>query len=369
MLKKRILIFPFDLMSHYLRCITLAQNYKEYDILFAHSDKYDVFVKKAGFGSFKVETFNSQEVMNCAGKFDFSWLNLNSIENIFLAQKQVIKDYKPYMVIGDTSPTLKMAAEILGVKYISLMNGYMTRFYAHVRPVSRNHYSYQYVSKLPPKIADTITAFAERMAFKQIHKPFRNIRKKYGLRNITDYLSELEGDENLICDEIYLFPQKNLPKNYKVIGPLLFSSKQDELPLLAQLDQTKPTICVCLGSSGNIKALSFLSEKEYSCVNIIVAGDQEQVINGNHVYHKDFVNLEKILPRCSFLICHGGNGTIYEALRHKTYMLCLTSHFEQEWNVKRIEQLNLGILIDDSPQELINKQLELVVQNKKAIVL
>lgn len=369
MLKKRILIFPFDLMSHYLRCITLAQNYKEYDVLFAYSEKYDIFVRKAGFGSFKVDAFNAEEVMACAKEFNFSWLNYDSIERVFLAQSKVIKEFKPYMVIGDTSPTLKMAAETNFIKYIALMNGYMSKFYDGVRPVSRTHYSYEYVSKLPVKMGELITQVAEGAAFKKIHKPFRNIRKKYGLRDVTDYLSELEGDENLICDEDYLFPQKKLPEWYTVIGPLFYASNETEEKLLSQLDENRPTICVCLGSSGNIKALSFLSEKEYSCVNIIVAGDQEQVINGNHVYHKDFVNLEKILPRCSFLICHGGNGTIYEALRHKTYMLCLTSHFEQEWNVKRIEQLNLGILIDDSPQELINKQLELVVQNKKAIVL
>jgi UDP:flavonoid glycosyltransferase YjiC (YdhE family) len=95
-------------MSHYLRCIALAQNYKDYDILFAYSDKYDVFVRKAGFGSFKVETFNAELVLECAQKFNFSWLNLNDIETIFLSQKQVIKDYKPYMVIGDTSPTLSI---------------------------------------------------------------------------------------------------------------------------------------------------------------------------------------------------------------------------------------------------------------------
>ncbi len=355
-------------MSHYLRCVVLAQNYKEYDILFAYSEKYDVFVRKAGFGSFKVDTFNAEEVMNCARKFDFAWLNLNDIERVFLSQKQVIKDYKPDMVIGDTCPTLKMAAEILGVKYVSLMNGYMTKFYDGVRQVSRTHYSYKYVSELPPKIGDSITVFAERMAFKKIHKPFRNLRKKYGLKNIHDYLSELEGDENLICDDKFLFPQKKLPDSYKIIGPLYYSSNNTEEELISSLDDKKPTICVCLGSSGNLSALAFLSEARYSFVNIIVAGDSERFINGAHVYHKEFINLDKLLPKCDLLICHGGNGTIYEALRHKIYMLCLTSHFEQEWNVKRLEQLNLGILIDGSPEELINKEFEKIVQNKKASV-
>ncbi len=356
-------------MSHYLRCITLAQSYIEYDVLFAYSPKYDIFVRKAGFESFKVDAFNAEEVMACAKEFNFSWLNYDSIERVFLAQSKVIKEFKPYMVIGDTSPTLKMAAEVNVIKYIALMNGYMSKFYDGVRPVSRTHYSYEYVNKLPLKLGDVITKFAEKAAFKKVHRPFRVLRKKYGLKHVPDYLSELDGDENLICDEDYLFPQKNLPQWYTVIGPLFYSSNNMEKKLLSQLDGNKPTICVCLGSSGNINELSFLSYEKYSCLNIIVAGDKDRVINGSHIYHKDFVNLDKILPKCSFLICHGGNGTIYEALRHKTYMLCLTSHFEQEWNVKRLERLNLGILINDEPEEFINKQLEKIVKNKKAIAL
>lgn len=356
-------------MSHYLRCIALAQNYKDYDVLFAYSEKYDGFVRKAGYGSFTVDTFDAGEVMECAMKFDFSWLSLNRVEHVFLSQKQIIKDYKPDMVIGDTCPTLKMAAEILGIKYISLMNGYMTKFYSHVRQVSRTHYSYKYVSKLPPKIGDAITTFAERAAFKQIHKPFKIVRRKFGLKKVNDYLSELEGDENLICDEAYLFPQKKLPDSYKIIGPLYYSSFDTEEILLLSLDKKKPTICVCLGSSGNLNALTFLSDTKYSFVNIIIAADSKFAINGTHIYHKDFINLDKVLPKCSLLICHGGNGTIYEALRHNVFMLCLTSHFEQEWNVKRLEQLNLGILINDSPEEFIKQYLDKVLQNKKAIAL
>lgn len=352
-------------MSHYLRCITLAKRYEEYDVLFAYSEKYDIFVKKAGFGSFKVDAFNAEEVMSCIKEFNFAWLNYSSIERVFLAQSNIIKEFKPYMVIGDTSPTLKMAAEINFVKFTALMNGYMSKFYSGVRPVSRTHYSYEYVSKLPVKLGELITQFAERAAFKKVHKPFRIIRKKYGLRNVADYLSELEGDENLICDEEYLFPQKKLPGQYTIIGPLFYTSNDTEEKLLSQLDENRPTICVCLGSSGNINALSFLSDAKYSSLNIIVAGDQERVINGDHVYHKDFVNLDKILPRCSFLICHGGNGTIYEALRHNIFMLCLTSHFEQEWNVMRLEKLNLGKLINDAPEDFINKQIESLFLKKK----
>ncbi|MEO6303969.1 MAG: hypothetical protein ABIP51_12435 [Bacteroidia bacterium] len=370
MQKKKILIFPFDLLSHYLRCITLAESYKDYEILFAFSEKYDPFIKKAGFNSFKVESFDPVEVMKCAAEFNFSWLNCNSIESVLQSQIKVINDLKPYFVIGDTSPTLKMAAEFTKVKYIALMNGYMSKYYSNVRALSITHSGHKHLSKLPENISNPITTFAENIAFKIVHKPFRKIRRKYGLSKITNYLNEMEGDENLLCDEPWLFPQNKLPANYKVIGPLLYASTENEKEFLSTLNPLKPTICVCLGSSGNWNALQFLSEKKYNLFNLVVAGDLNKILQGEHIYHKEFVNLNEILPQCFFMICHGGNGTIYEGIKHKIFMLCLTSHFEQEWNVQQISKLNLGIMINNSPSKYIDKKMEEVLLggNKKAVV-
>lgn len=359
-MKKRILIFPFDLMSHYLRCITLAEKYKDYEILFAHSAKYNSFVTQAGFCSFKVETFDSAHVMACSEKFDFSWLNKSDIERVFKSQITIINTLKPDFVIGDTSPTLKMAAESTGVKYVSLMNGYMTNYYQETRGLSIQHPAYKLLLKVPVKIGDRIIKFAEGMAYKKIHQPFKAIRKENKLMPVKNYISEMEADENLICDDLKFFPQKNLPANYEIVGPLFYTSKGSEDDLINSLDPEKPTICVCLGSSGDYKKLQFLSENNYSSVNIIVAGDLSQTLQGAHIFHKEFVNLDAILPICAFMICHGGNGTIYQGLRHSIFMLCLTSHFEQEWNVQMLDRLKLGTHINGDPQSFVQAHINKV---------
>lgn len=347
-------------MSHYLRCITLAEKYKDYEILFAHSTKYISFITKAGYGSFEVETFDSAHVMACSEKFDFSWLSRSDIERVFKSQITVIKTLKPDFVIGDTSPTLKMAAELTDVKYVSLMNGYMTKYYAKTRGLSIEHPAYELLSKLPVKIADRIIKFAEGLAYKKIHQPFKVIRKENNLLPVNNYISEMEGDKNIICDDLKLFPQNNLPSNYEIVGPLFYASKGSEEDLINSLDPKKPTICVCLGSSGDYKKLQFLSEPKYFSVNIIVAGDLSKTLQGTHIFHKEFVNLDVILPICAFMICHGGNGTIYQGLRHGIFMLCLTSHFEQEWNVQMLERLKLGTHINGDPQSFVQKQIKKV---------
>ncbi len=351
-------------MSHYLRCITLARSYSDYEVMFAYSSKYDAFVKQAGFNSFEVEQFNSSEVMAKAAKFDFSWLNFSDLERVYHSQVKVIQTLKPYLVISDTSPTLKMAAEKTNVKCASLMNAYMSKYYSGVRGVSRTHYSYEYLQKLPISIAMFITKAAEKAAFKKIHHPFKELRKLQGLSKKRSYLDELEGDENLICDDPAIFSVAKAPYNYKVIGPLLYKQTEQENDLVKSLNNGKKNICICLGSSGNWSSLKFLSNDKYRVVNWIIAGDVNNELKGAHIFSKEFINLDEILPLSDLLVCHGGNGTIYEGLKHNKYMLFLTDHFEQEWNAKRLSDLGKGISINDNPEKAINEKLTAILIRK-----
>ena len=348
-------------MSHYLRCLVLAKQYPDDEVLFAHSEKYNSFVNAAGYSTFKVETFDSIKVMADVVKFNFLWLNEQDIERVFKSQVNAIQNLKPDFVIGDTSPTLKMAAEYTRKHYIALMNGYMSKYYKNVRCLSKTHSIYPYLSILPNALTNPIIKIAENISFSRIHTPFKKLRIKYSLIQIPNYLNEIEGDENLICDYDYLFPQKKLPNNYRIIGSLKYSDKSTENEIISLLNPNKKTICICMGSSGNWENLSFISNPKYNRYNVVTAGDTQNIIKGEHVIAKRFVNLETILPYGCVLICHGGNGTIYHGIDNKIPILCLTEHFEQEWNVQQLEQLKLGISINTNPQKKLDGFL--VTQN------
>ncbi|MDO9188101.1 MAG: glycosyltransferase [Bacteroidia bacterium] len=348
--KKRILVFPFDLLSHYLRCIVLVNqhfNKNEYDVIFLNSDKYVNYITEHGFETFDGEQFDSQKVMACSEKFDFSWLNVADLERVFRSQVNAIREFKPDMVIGDVAPTLKMAAEMTKTEHVALVNGYMTKYYAYTRKVSRANPAYGYSKKVPEKYFNMITKFAENISFKLVHKPFNKLRKKYGLKRINNYLLEMEGNQNWICDLPELFPQNNLPSNYKSIGPLIYKVIKQEGEWLQNLQSEKPIIFICMGSTGNWKALRFLNNVSYSQYTIITAGDKENELFAQHIVSRDFVNIEEVLNVSKLMICHGGNGTIYQGLIKGIYMLCLTSHFEQEWNVHALERLNYGCSAND----------------------
>jgi UDP:flavonoid glycosyltransferase YjiC (YdhE family) len=333
--KKIILFFPFNLLSHYLRCLVLADSYdkNEYKIYFLSAGDYNFFVLQHGYETFDCQQFDPQFVMQCSEKFNFSWLNQRDLNQILLAQVAVIKTLKAAVVIGDVAPTLKMAAALTGTHHISLLNGYMTRYYACTRKISKSHPAYSFTTVLPKPLAGLLTRAGENLAFKKVQQAFNAIRRKYGLQILPHYLYEIEGAENLICDLPELFPQKNLPANFKFVGPLVYHFHDQDQTWINQFPKDRPVICVSMGSTGDWNKLRFLNDPYYSRYTLVTAGDKKRILSADHIISKDFVNLNELLKRADLMICHGGNGTLYQGMLSHVHMLCLSSNFEQEWNI------------------------------------
>ena len=101
--KKIILVFPFNLLSHYLRCLVLVNQYfntDRYKILFLSSTDYNIFVQQNGYGIFNCGQFDSKAVIEYAEHFDFSWLNENDINRILSAQVRVMKGMPVKIIAG-----------------------------------------------------------------------------------------------------------------------------------------------------------------------------------------------------------------------------------------------------------------------------
>jgi UDP:flavonoid glycosyltransferase YjiC (YdhE family) len=156
----------------------------------------------------------------------------------------------------------------------------------------------------------------------------------------------LTGDITLLCDLPELFPQQKVPPTYYFLGPLFFRSEQGEEELISKIDATKPTILVSMGSSGEWRRLDMICNETFHRFNIITAGDVTKVLQGPHINGKHFINNPAVMSHVDLMICHGGNGTIYQALAHDVPVLGFPSFFEQEWNMHRLEQLGLGEMIE-----------------------
>ena len=346
--KQILMVFPLDMAAHYLRCLELCKKLSaQFEILFAYSPKYDKFVNKCGFDTFEVANFNSEEITVAASSFDFSWLNLRTIESILAAQISAIEEHKPSLVLGDAAFTLKMAAEKTNVPYVSLLNGYMTKYCRITRKVSPSHPGYPYSKTMPKRVFDRLTRVIEHAMLEKVHAPFRRVRKKIGLSRLHYLFEELEGDFNLICDLPGFFPQKKLPENYEFVGPLFYRGDEEEQRVLDFLETDHLRIMVSTGSTGNWKKLSLMSDPVFSDSRIVISGNSGNSIQADNVLSIDFLNHTKIMTKVDIVICHGGNGTAYQALSHGIPLLFFTGNFEQEWNIQRIVELGLGARLEE----------------------
>jgi UDP:flavonoid glycosyltransferase YjiC (YdhE family) len=203
------------------------------------------------------------------------------------------------------------------------------------------------LKKVPASIAIMLTKLGEASAFRQLHKPFKALRRQYNLQQRKVYLDELEGDITLICDLEELFPQKNLPSEYRVIAPLYYESKLSATGIRDKIDSNKKTILASMGSTGDWQNVSFLNSAFYKRYNIVATGDHSRVLHSEHIIHVPFININDLYPFVDLVICHGGNGTIYQALLYQIPLLCRSSHCEQEWNIQALEEKQAGKSLDD----------------------
>lgn len=347
--KPEILFFPFDLLSHYTRSLELAKEYRsDYHIYFKNSSKYSDLIRENAYDTFDCKDFDAEYVNTCMRKFNFKWLNYNDLEYVLNSQIEAIERIRPAMVIGDMSPTLSMACEKTNTKFVSLINGYMSKYYSLERPVGETHPAYFIKKIIPAEIFSKVAAKQEKKAFEKIHQPFNKLRSKIGLKKKTSYLDELEGDETLICDHESIFPLRGQPTSYRYVGPLLATGDQsaEGAPLNAD---NKKTIIVTMGSSGEWKKLSSLNDPEFSKYHFIVLGDKDRILNAEHFQHFDFVDLRSVLSRSDLVICHGGNGTMNYCFDMKLPFIALPSMIEQEWNALRFKDLMKGVILSRRP--------------------
>jgi UDP:flavonoid glycosyltransferase YjiC (YdhE family) len=64
-----------------------------------------------------------------------------------------------------------------------------------------------------------------------------------------------------------------------------------------------------------------------------------------HVHVERFVNADLVLPHCDLMVCHGGNGTVYQALSHGVPLVGAPAHAEQAYSLKRAREHGVGVAL------------------------
>jgi UDP:flavonoid glycosyltransferase YjiC (YdhE family) len=76
------------------------------------------------------------------------------------------------------------------------------------------------------------------------------------------------------------------------------------------------------------------------------------------LYLENFIDGDLVMEACDLVVCHGGNGTIYQALQHGKPVIGIPTIPDQNFNMRRVEALGVGKML--TWREFINSPASLL---------
>lgn len=280
------------------------------------------------------------------------------------------QEIQPDLVLLDNRVTGRTSAEKAGIRTVAVLNVHMSN-YRRIPFFSPAHLPG--IAKMPGvAVLEKLENAIEIDVYDRlVMRGLNNIRRKLGLKPLYAYEHE-EGELSLLADIPQFNPISRLPPNVRFIGPLTWHNTFPEPTCLQSLDASKPTVYLSLGSDSLEELVGHLGDLAKEGIQIVVATGgariAEDITVPAGVFLETYVNTDTLLPHCDLVCCHGGNGTLYQALFYGLPAVVVATHQEQAYGGKRIQQLGLGrtMMLKDLKRKGMGSLVEMVRQTLNA---
>jgi len=260
------------------------------------------------------------------------------------AELALYAEIKPDLVMLDNRVTGRTSAEKAGLRTVAALNVHMSnyRLIPFFSPANLPG-----MSNVPGLAAvDRLENASEIWIYDRLVMAGLNrIRRKFGLKRLYAYEHE-EGELSLLADIPEFNPVSRLPAHARFIGPLTWHNSVPEPTCLELLRADNPTVYLSLGSDSLEELVGHLGGLASEGIQIVVATGGAHIAENmtvpDGVFLETYVNTDKLLPHCDLVCCHGGNGTLYQALAYGLPVVVVSTHQEQAYGGKRIQRLGLG---------------------------
>ena len=324
-------------LSHIAKCLSIQKCLmaRGHEVHLAVSRQRSVFLRKQGIAHHLLP--DVQETDN-SGFPTFKWFNSpNNTITCIKAETALINEIKPDRVVGVFRFTLKASSILTGVPYDSLICGCMLPQSPDVLGFSPEDDAIKFQEKL----LNTFFQYAGEkasIAFDRV-----------GVDKIPDIRMAFEGDRTFLWDFPEFMPIPAHPAHVHV-GPInLRHWPSDRVDMESLTKGTSPLAVVsfgtCITQTDIAKRMvRILVDMGYMVA--IAAGGQKEMMNimpGHprvHAFY--FAPLDRIFPHASLLVTHGGQMTVFEALRQKIPVLVLPFQPEQAHNGICLERIGCG---------------------------
>ena len=352
-------------LAHVARAIVVARRLQAEGakVVFATGAWHQQLAAQEGFEPRELFSVDPERAIAAVQRgshvFDFE-----TVRRYVESDRELIKDVKPDLVIGDFRLSLGISAELAGVEWWSIVNGYMTRFYAAPEKPPETH---PLLRRLGRRLGGRLYPWLKPLALRYFFAwNFNRYRRRAGLKPVRDVLDCIASERrSLIADLPEFAPCANLPPHFDYVGPLVWEPKMAPPDWLDKLDPAKPTVYVTMGSTGCAgdfrQALETLSGGGYQ---VLTTTGRHATSLPKGVFAAEFAPGSALLKRSQAVVCHGGNLTIYQAIHEGVPIVGIPTWHDQEINLDRVEALGWGVQLRPfrwTPQELL-KAVERVRQ-------
>jgi MGT family glycosyltransferase len=327
-----------------------------YRILFAGQGRYMGMVEEAGLEVLTLEGVEGARMLSKARRkmVGAGMFNAEELDTFIQLELKMLENVQPAAVICDFQPTLTISAPIAGVPCITVANAYLTPY--AIPPFTNLVFH--------PLVRPFLEPIRRRMA----SKPFRKLSKKYDIPPNT-MLKDLlaRGDLVLLPDIPEFAPTRKLPDHFRYCGPLVWEPDNGSIEGLETLDTNRPTLYFTLGSTGLPeifhRILQDLRAEDYQVILTTgsqIKADELGSLPGNFLV-KSFYPGSRILEHCDAVICHGGNGTVYQALAAGRPVVTIPTHVDQKANAYLLAQQGAGLTVNPEKMDMVIPSLNRIL--------
>lgn len=352
-------------LSHTSRPLEVAKSLRQlgYNIIFAGEGNFMELPRKNGFQIIPIVTNDPEFGLVVSRSGRVNYYNYEFMNKCVKEETKLFEKVKPELVLTDWRISASTSCELTGIPLATIMNAAWTN-YDTVNYKAPEHLKItqilgkQITTRFMPLIKNFILSYDIR--------PTNKFRRHNGLKPLKNLWDVIKGDLNLLVDIPEYGPTKDLPSNFQYVGPIFWEPEVQPPVWLEKLDTEKPTIYFTMGSTGNPsffeQAIEIFGNTEYQCI-VTTAGMIELNNVPENFFVVDYAPGSKIMEKSDIVVCHGGNGTIYQAMSNGVSIIGIPTMHDQEFNLDRVVDLGIGIHLS----ELKFKPVHLVTAVKKIL--
>ena len=343
-MSRRILVFCEGIwLAHTVRPLHIAAALRDagWDVHFGANGKFTGLVEAQGFPVTHVTTMDPQRALELIRAARIGYDRCN-VELYIEDELTLIERIAPDVILNDFRLPVAISARVAGVPFANILNAYWTNHYA---PRLRAPEDFPLTRICGKRIATRLLPPLQRLMLRLYARPFNAAAKAHGVEpfgNIFDVMAS--PHLNLICDLEEFMPMQGGGEHFRYIGPLLWQPPMAAPEWLDRLEPARPVVYFSMGSTGFAHYYETL-RKAFAGTDfqvMITTGGLDAGAMPENFFVADMAPGLELAAKADLLICHGGNGTIYQALYHGVPVLGIPTFHDQDFNMQRVEDLGLG---------------------------